>query len=81
MYITRDIERLGVPALKFKMKKRSERSDVSAKAHGFSPDQETPVSEPPSSHLLQHCSCFYTLSEKTCISKQLPDITKLQVIH
>ena len=35
----------SLPALKFKMKKRTGRSDVSAKAHGFSPDQETPVSE------------------------------------
>ena len=50
MYITQDIEQLGVPACskvqnEKKKKKQSERSDVSAKAHGFSPDQETPVSE------------------------------------
>ena len=53
MYITQDIERLGVPPCSKvqneKKKKRSERSNVSAKTHGFSPDQETPVSEPPSS--------------------------------
>ena len=67
MYITQDIEQLGVPACskvqnekkknkkqktpppqkkkKKKKKKKSEPSDVSAKAHGFSPDEETPVSE------------------------------------
>ena len=54
MYITQDIEQLGIPACskvqnekkkKKKKKKKSELSDVSAKAHGFSPDEETPVSE------------------------------------
>ena len=46
MYITQDIERLGVPACsKVQNEKRSEKSEASAKAHGFSPDQETPMSE------------------------------------
>ena len=48
MYITQDIEQLGIPAcskVQNEKKKQSERSDVNAKAHSFSPDQETPVSE------------------------------------
>ena len=50
MYINQDIERLGIPACsKLQNEKRSEWYDVSAKAHGFSPDQETPMSEPPPS--------------------------------
>ena len=48
MYITQDTERLGVPACsKVQNEKQSERSEASAKAHSFSPDQETQVSEPP----------------------------------
>ena len=41
MYIIQTIERLGVPACsKVQNEKLSERSDASAKAHSFSPDQE-----------------------------------------